>query len=63
MTTLNLDESKELIHLYETLAMGIERASSTMHMHGMDSPQFAAEDAKCVVIWSRIRTLIEKKCA
>ena len=63
MTTLNLDESKELIHLYETLTMAVERASAVMHMHGMDSSQFAAEDAKCIAIWTRIRTLIEKKSA
>jgi hypothetical protein len=32
-------------------------------MRGMDSEQFAAEDAKCTAIWDRIRTLIEKKQA
>jgi hypothetical protein len=63
MTTLNLDESKELIRLYETLTLGVERASAAMHMHGMDSRQFAAEDAKCIAIWNRIRALIEKKSA
>jgi hypothetical protein len=63
MTTLNLGESKELIRLYETLTLAVERASSIMHMHGMDSGKFAAEDAKCVEIWNRIRTLIEKKSA
>jgi len=63
MTALNFDESKELIRQYDALAMAVERASSAMHMHGMDSPQFAAEDAKCLAIWSRIRGLIEKKSA
>ena len=63
MTALNLTESKELIRLYETLTLAVERASSVMHMHGMDSSKFAAEDAKCIEIWNRIRTLIEKKSA
>ena len=63
MTTLNLGESKELIHLYEALGLAAERASSVMHMHGMDSEKFAAEDAKCAEIWDRIRTLIAKKRA
>ena len=63
MTALSLDESKELIRLYETLTLAVERASSAMHMHGMDSAKFAAEDARCVEIWTRIRTLIEKKRA
>jgi len=63
MTTLNLDESKELIRLYEALSLAAERASSAMHMHGMDSEKFAAEDVKCAEIWSRIRALIEKKRA
>jgi hypothetical protein len=63
MTTLNLIESKELIRLYETLTLAVERASSVMHMHGMDSDKFATEDAKCIDIWNRIRTLIEKKSA
>ena len=63
MTALNLDESKELIRLYETLTLGVERASAAMHMHSMDSRQFAAEDAKCITIWNRIRALIEKKSA
>jgi hypothetical protein len=63
MTALNLDESKELIRLYETLTLAVERASSTMHMHGMDSAKFATEDAKCIDIWNRIRALIEKKSA
>lgn len=61
MTTLNLDESKELIGLYEKLTLAVERASSVMHMRGMDSAQFAADDAKCVALWNRIRALIEKK--
>ena len=63
MTTLNLDESKELIGLYEKLTLAVERASSVLHMRGMDSDQFAAEDGKCTAIWDRIRTLIEKKRA
>jgi hypothetical protein len=63
MTTLNLDESRELIRLYESLTLAVERASSAMHMHGMDSDKFAIEDGKCVQIWNRIRTLIEKKHA
>lgn len=63
MTTLDLDECKELIELYEKLALAAERASSTMHMRGMDSREFAAEDEKCLVIWMRIRNLIGKKRA
>lgn len=63
MTTLNLDESRELIRLYETLTLAVQRASSAMHMHGMDSEKFAAEDANCVEIWNRIRALIKKKRA
>jgi hypothetical protein len=63
MTGLNLDESKELIGLYEKLTLAVERASSILHMRGMDSEQFAAEDIKCTTIWNRIRTLIEKKRA
>ena len=54
MTVLNLDESKELIRLYGALTLAVERASSAMHMHGMDSAKFAAEDDKCVDIWNRI---------
>lgn len=61
MTTLNLDEFKELIGLYERLTLATERASSMMHMRGMDSQQFASEDAKCAEIWGRIRILLEKK--
>ena len=63
MTALNLDESKELIRQYETLTLAVERASAVLHMHGMDSGKFAAEDATCVAIWNRIRALIEKKSA
>jgi hypothetical protein len=63
MTTLNLDESRELIRLYESLTLAVERASAVLHMHGMDSGKFAAEDGKCVQIWNRIRILIEKKRA
>lgn len=63
MTMLNLDESKELIRLYESLTLAVERASSAMHMHGMDSAKFNTEDAKCVEIWNRIRALIDKKRA
>lgn len=63
MTTLNLDESKELIGLYEKLTLAVERASSVMHMRGLESEQFATEDTKCSAIWDRIRALIEKKRA
>ena len=63
MTALNLDESKDLIRLYENLTLAVERASSVLHMHGMDSEKFAAEDAKCAQIWDRIRALNEKKRA
>lgn len=63
MTTLDLDESKELMQLYEKLALAAERASSTLHMRGLDSPEFAQEDQKCVAIWNRIRSLIDKKSA
>ena len=61
MTTLNLDESKELIGLYDKLTLAVERASSILHMRGMDSDQFVTEDAKCTAIWDRIHALIEKK--
>ena len=63
MTALNLDESKELIRLYEALTLAVERASSVLHMHGMDSQKFASEDAHCLEIWNRIRILVEKKRA
>jgi hypothetical protein len=63
MTTLNLDECKELIGLYEKLTLAVERASSVMHMRGLDSGQFTEEDDKCVAIWSRLRALIDKKRA
>ena len=63
MTALNLDESKELIGLYDRLTLAEERASSVLHMHGLDSEQFAAEDVKCVALWNRIRALIEKRRA
>lgn len=63
MTTLNLDESKELIGLYEKLTLAVERASSVLHMRGLDSEQFAVEDAKCIALWNRIRALIEKRRA
>ncbi len=63
MTTLTLDECKELIALYGKLTLAVERASSVMHMRGQDSGQFAEEDAKCVAIWNRIRALIDKKRA
>ena len=63
MTVLNLDESKELIGLYEKLTLAVERASSVLHMHGLDSEQFTAEDVKCMTLWNRIRALIEKRRA
>jgi hypothetical protein len=63
MTALNLDESKELIGLYEKLTLAVERASSVLHMHGLDSEQFTAEDVKCMTLWNRIRALIEKRRA
>jgi hypothetical protein len=63
MTVLNLDESKELIGLYEKLTLAVERASSVLHMRGLDSEQFAAEDGNCTALWNRIRALIEKRRA
>jgi hypothetical protein len=63
MTALNLDESKELIGLYEKLTLAVERASSVLHMRGLDSEQFAVEDVKCTALWNRIRALIEKRRA
>jgi hypothetical protein len=63
MTTLNLDESKELIGLYERLTLAVERASSVLHMRGLDSEQFTAEDVKCIALWTRLRALIEKRRA
>jgi len=63
MTALNLDESKELIGLYEKLTLAVERASSVLHMRGLDSEQFAAEDVNCTSLWNRIRALIEKRRA
>lgn len=63
MTMLNLDESRELIGLYEKFTLAVERTCSMMHMRGLDSGQFAQEDDKCVVIWDRIRALIDKKRA
>ena len=63
MTALNLDESKELIGLYEKLTLAVERASSILHMHGLDSEQFTVEDIKCITLWNRIRALVEKRRA
>ena len=63
MTALNLDESKELIGLYERLTLAVERASSILHMHGLDSEQFTVEDIKCITLWNRIRALVEKRRA
>jgi len=63
MTALNLDESKELIGLYEKLTLAVERASSILHMHGLDSEQFTVEDIKCITLWNRIRALVQKRRA
>ena len=59
-TTITHEESIELKHLYESFSIAIERASAAMHMRGIDSPSFLAEDAKCVAIWRRIRELMEE---
>jgi hypothetical protein len=50
----------ELKQLYDRLALAVERAASTMHIRGAESTAFAAEDTKCVALWDRIRTLIQK---
>ena len=62
MTKANLtrDEAKELRQLYDMFSLAVERASATMHMRGMDSPVFHVEDGKCVALWGRIRTLMDK---
>jgi hypothetical protein len=58
--TINRDESIELKRLYDMFSLAVERASATMHMHGMDSAAFHVEDMKCVALWDRIRELMEK---
>jgi hypothetical protein len=62
MTKANLtrEEVLELRRLYDMFSLAVERASATMHMHGMDSPAFHVEDMKCVAIWGRIRAFMEK---
>jgi hypothetical protein len=54
------DDVAELKHLYDRLALAIERAAATMHMRGHDSTAFGVEDTKCVALWDRIRALMQK---
>jgi hypothetical protein len=57
---INRDESIELKRLYDMFSLAVERASATMHMHGIESAIFHVEDMKCVALWARIRELMEK---
>lgn len=52
------DEVAELKQLYDRLALAIERAAATMHIRGLESVAFQAEDTKCVALWERIRALM-----
>lgn len=54
------DDVAELKLLYDRLALAIERAAATMHIRGADSTAFTVEDSKCVALWERIRTLMQK---
>jgi hypothetical protein len=54
------DDVAELKLLYDRLALAIERAAATMHIRGADSTAFTVEDSKCVALWDRIRTLMQK---
>lgn len=54
------EDVAELKQLYDRLALAVERAASTMHIRGAESTAFATEDTKCVALWGRIRTLIQK---
>jgi hypothetical protein len=58
--TITRDETIELRRLYDMFSLAVERASATMHMHGIDHPAFRVEDGKCVAIWGHIRELMEK---
>lgn len=50
----------ELKQLYDRMALAVERAAATIHIRGADSPAFSVEDTKCVALWDRIRTLMQK---
>jgi hypothetical protein len=54
------EDVAELKQLYDRLALAVERAAATIHIRGADSNAFSAEDTKCVALWDRIRTLIQK---
>jgi len=54
------EDVAELKQLYDRLALAVERAAATMHIRGAESTAFSAEDTKCVALWDRIRTLIQK---
>jgi len=54
------EDVAELKQLYDRLALAVERAAATMHIRGADSTAFSTEDTKCVALWGRIRTLIQK---
>ena len=54
------EDVAELKQLYDRLALAVERAAATMHIRGAESTAFTAEDTKCVALWDRIRTLIQK---
>ena len=48
MTALNLDESKELIRLYETLTLAVERASSGIRVNAVAPGPVETAMAKAV---------------
>jgi len=54
------DEVAELKQLYDRLALAVERAAATIHIRGADSSAFSVEDTKCVALWDRIRSLMQK---
>ena len=54
------EEVAELKQLYDRLALAVERAAATMHIRGHDSDAFHIEDTKCVALWDRIRSKIQK---
>jgi len=54
------EDVAELKQLYDRLALAVERAAATMHIRGHDSDAFHIEDTKCVALWDRIRSKIQK---
>lgn len=54
---LSHQDTAQLKHLYDSFCLAAERAAATLHMKGLDSDAFRAEDMKCAALWTRIRAL------